>query len=94
MTHVEQQSSEAAQPTMYQPDILPLMQSLLATLADIDFQFEKDLEVIRASAIDEALRHTAIMNLRQQHYERRAAYLGDIAALEKRMEVCFSARSS
>ncbi len=34
-------AQQAAQPRMYSPDLQPLLQSLLGTLADIDFEYER-----------------------------------------------------
>jgi hypothetical protein len=68
---------------MYAPVIAPLLQSLLATLADIDFAFESDLEVVEKSATDEALKRKIIERLREQHRERRAPYVRQIDALQQ-----------
>ena len=68
---------------MYAPVIAPLLQSLLATLADIDFAFESDLEVVEASATDETLKRKIIERLREQHRERRAPYVRQIDALQQ-----------
>jgi hypothetical protein len=67
----------------YSPEILPLMQSLLRALADIDFNFERDLETVATSAIDEPLKQKAVTTLKQSHQERRAPYLREIASLQK-----------
>jgi hypothetical protein len=62
-----------------------LLQGLLSTLADIDFAYENDLETVRTSAADEAVKQTVINKLQQQHCERRAPYVRQLAVLEKRM---------
>ncbi len=72
---------------MYTPGVGPLLQSLLATLADIDFAFESDLEVVETSATDEALKRKIIERLREQHRERRAPYVRQIDALQKRLQL-------
>ena len=71
---------------MYSPAVAPLLQSLLATLADIDFAFESDLEVVENSATDEALKRKIVERLREQHRERRAPYVRQIDALQKRLQ--------
>lgn len=71
----------------YSPSILPLMQSLLRTLADIDFEFEGDRETILKSAVEEPLKQNAIARLEQCHQERRAPYLREITMLQKHVEV-------
>ena len=67
----------------YAPVVVPLLQSLLATLADIDFAFESDLEVVENSATDEALKRKISERLREQHRERRAPYVRQIDALQQ-----------
>ena len=68
---------------IYAPAVAPLLQSLLATLADIDFAFESDLEVVENSATDEALKRKTTERLREQHRERRAPYVRQIDALQQ-----------
>jgi hypothetical protein len=70
---------------VYAPEITPLLQALLSTLADIDFAYESDLEVIQTSAVDEVLKQRAVEKLQQQHYARRKPYLRQIAALQHRI---------
>jgi hypothetical protein len=73
----------------YSPDILPLLQSLLSTLADIDFEFQKDRETILSSTTDELLKQRAIATLKRCHQERRAPYLREIERLERQMQRTF-----
>lgn len=73
----------------YSPDILPLMQSLLRTLADIDFEFQRDLETVTKSSIEEPLKQRAIATLKKRHHERRAPYLRGIRMLEERTKTAF-----
>ncbi len=70
---------------MYSPDILPLLQSLLATLADIDFEHESEVESVRNSASDEWLKQAAIRKLQERHRERRAPYIRELEALQERI---------
>jgi hypothetical protein len=77
-------------PGTYSPDILPLLQSLLAVLADIDFEFQKDRETILKSAIDEPLKQRAIATLAEQHHERRDPYLQEIDKLERQIQRTFA----
>jgi hypothetical protein len=69
----------------YSPNILPLMQSLLSVLADLDFQFEGDLDTVMNSKIDEALKLEVIASLKQRHQERRSPYLRELAELERQI---------
>ena len=68
---------------IYAPAVAPLLQSLLATLADIDFAFESDLEVVENSATDEALKRKIVERLREQRRERRTPYVRQIDALQQ-----------
>jgi hypothetical protein len=70
----------------YSPDILPLLQSLLAALADIDFEYQKDRETILRSAIEEPLKQRAIATLAKRHRERRDPYLREIDKLERQIQ--------
>jgi hypothetical protein len=74
----------------YSPDMLPLMQSLLRTLADIDFEFSKDLETVQQSAVVEPLKQRAIATLRKRHHERRAPYVREINKLETQIQRMFA----
>jgi hypothetical protein len=73
-------------PGTYSPDILPRLQSLLAALADIDFEFQKDRETILNSAIEEPLKQKAIATLAKRHQERRAPYLRGLDKLERQIQ--------
>jgi hypothetical protein len=90
-THVEHQlvRDEAGAEPFYPPDLLPLLQSLLADLADIDFAHEKNLEAIRNSPGDDSLKRAMIDRLCHRHEERRAPVTRDLMALRRRIEaVC------
>jgi hypothetical protein len=67
------------------PEIQPLMQLLLAMLADIDFEHERELEKLRNSAMDARLIATMVGRLEQRHEERRDPYLRDLLNLQNRL---------
>ncbi|WP_046861726.1 hypothetical protein [Microvirga massiliensis] len=69
----------------YPGELKPLLQSLLATLADIDFAFERDLEAARASSMEEVLKQRAIERLMAHHRERREPYVRQLTALHSRI---------
>ena len=77
-------------PGIYSPDILPLLQSLLGALADIDFEYQKDRETILKSAIEEPLKQRAIVALATRHHERRAPYLRELDKLERQIQRTFA----
>ena len=74
----------------YSPDILPLTQSLLRALADIDFEYQKDRETILKSAIEEPFKQRAIATLAKRHHEQRAPYLREIDELEREIQRTFA----
>jgi len=74
----------------YSPDILPLTQSLLRALADIDFEYQKDKETILTSAIEEPFKQRAIAALAKRHHERRIPYLQELDKLERQMQRTFA----
>lgn len=74
----------------YAPDILPMLQSLLRTLADIDFEFRKDLETVQQSLAEESLKERAIATLKERHQARRAPYVRDINKLEAQIQRMFA----
>jgi hypothetical protein len=70
---------------MYSPEFEPLLQMLLSTLADIDFAYESDLEIVRNSSVDETLKQTVIERLEQLHRQQREPHLRELASLQTRM---------
>jgi len=72
---------------LYPAELLPSLQSLLATLADIDFEHESDVETVRNSSADEWLKQTVIQKLEEYHRQRRAPYIGRLERLERRIQV-------
>jgi len=89
-THGEHQlvRDEAGAEPFYPPDLLPLLQALLADLADIDFAHEKNLEAIRHSPGDDRLKRAMTDRLRR-HEARRASVARDLMALQRRIEAIF-----
>jgi len=71
---------------LYQSELLPTLQSLLATLADMDFEHESDMETIRYSAADEWLKETTIRKLQERHRARRAPYVEKLERLQKQIQ--------
>ena len=74
---------------IYPDDIRPRLQSLLASLADIDIAHEKRLDSIRNSTADETQKREVIERLRKRHLEHRAPYVRQLAELQKRIEALF-----
>ena len=77
----------AQQPSgTYVPEISPLLQPLLKALGKVDFEFQKDREIILKSAIDEPLKQRAVATLAKRHQERRAPYLRGLGKLERQLQ--------
>jgi septal ring factor EnvC (AmiA/AmiB activator) len=72
-------------PRMYSHNIQPMLQSLLSTLADIDFDYELERERLSNSSPDINLKVKALEKLKAQHRERREPYIRQLAILQQRM---------
>jgi len=74
---------------VYEPDLLPRLQVLLAALADIDAAHERSLEVIKNRPGDDAGKDELIADLLKNYCEQRASYVRELSVLKKRMETAF-----
>jgi len=83
--HSAQAAQQVAQPRMYSPDLQPLLQSLLGTLADIDFEYERERDTINDRTMDMNLKIRLLEKLKQHHRERREPYLQQLAILHERI---------
>ncbi len=61
-----------------------LLQSLLTTLRNMDFQYEREREQIESSTRDAGMRIRMLERLREFHVERREPYVRQIAILQQR----------
>ncbi len=77
--------SKQYQPRMYSPTDKPLLQSLLATLADIDFEYEQARDKVSKNSPDLNLRIRVLEKLKAQHQERRMPYIQQLAILQERL---------
>ena len=71
----------------YSPEVLPLLQLLLATLADIDYEHESDIETVRSSSADEWLKQATIRKLQERRQQRRAPYVRKLEGLQKHIQI-------
>ena len=76
--HQDERQSE-----YYSPDLLPLIQSLLATLANMEFAYEKECEKV-SGCTDVILRARVLARLKAEHSARREPYLQQLAVLQER----------
>ena len=72
---------------MYSPELQPLLRSLLASVADIDFAHESDIATVRTSSAEDWLKQATIRKLQQRHRERREPYVRQLEALQERISV-------
>jgi hypothetical protein len=82
-------------PRIYSPRMQPLMQSILATLADIDFDYERERERIAPqNGSDVNLRIKVLEKLKDRHRARREPYIQQLGVLQDRIRVgCTQATS-
>jgi len=77
--------SNRVQSQFYSPDDQVLLQSMLTTLADLDFAYEQERERVSSSTNDASLRARMLPKLRDQHRERRATYIRHLTVLQERI---------
>ena len=63
------------------PSLLPLMQSLLATLANLDAEHEHEIGRITRSSTPASLKPHLLAKLNERHRERREPYVQQLAIL-------------
>ena len=83
--HPARSAQHMAQPRLYSPDLQPLLQSLLATLADIDFEHERQRDTISTRTTDMNLKIRLLEKLREHHREGREPYIQQLAILQERI---------
>jgi hypothetical protein len=71
---------------LYPSGLLPSLDSVLATLAKMDFEHESDIETIGDSSADEWLKQTAIRTLQERHRKRRAPFVRQLTMLQERLQ--------
>jgi hypothetical protein len=68
---------------MYPADLLPVLQSLLSTLADIEFAHQSEIEAVRSSSVEESLKQALIGELQERHRKRRERYARQLEELRE-----------
>jgi hypothetical protein len=69
----------------YSADLQPLLQSWLAALADLVFDFEQERERVSNSTSDPKLREPPVRKLAERHRERRDPFVRNLALLRSKM---------
>ncbi|HEV2558289.1 MAG TPA: hypothetical protein VGU45_06650 [Microvirga sp.] len=72
---------------VYLPHIQPLMQDLLRTLANLDFEHEMELERLETSRMDAAFKRQIRERLKERHRERREPYVHHLNELQSRATI-------
>jgi hypothetical protein len=76
---------ETEQQLFYSPDLQRLLQSLLTTLADLDFDYEQERERVETSTKDPALKARLLRKLAERHRARREPYIRHLTILQDRI---------
>jgi hypothetical protein len=71
---------------MHPSELQSFLQSLRATLADIDFEYESDMETVRKSSVDELFKQMTIRKLQEHHRERRMPCVAQLERLQQRIQ--------
>ena len=71
---------------MQSSELQSFLQSLRATLAAIDFEYESDMETVRKSSVDELFKQATIGRLQEHHRERRMPCVAQLERLQERIQ--------
>jgi streptomycin 6-kinase len=82
-------ASEYDEPPVIPAEFQPAMQSVLATLADLDFAHQREVDQISRSGVDDVFKARLIAKLDQLHRERRHPYAQELFRLQERMRSLF-----
>jgi hypothetical protein len=83
--HNNKQSREKYLVWIHSPTLQPLLQSLLSTLADVNFAYERERNKFSKNSSDSDLRIYVLEKLKVQHQSRRTPYLQHISTLQEQM---------
>jgi hypothetical protein len=81
---------ERDQPPVIPAEFQPLMQSLLAALADIDSVHEHEIKKVNSTCVDDTFKAKLITKLDELHREKRQTYANELLTLEERTRSFFS----
>ena len=70
---------------IYSQEDQVLLQSLLATLANLDFDYERERERINSGTTAPDLKARALRRLEERHRERREPYLRHLTVVQDRV---------
>lgn len=72
-------------PRIHPAELQFLLQSSLAARADVDFMHQCDIEAVRNSPSEEALKQATIRKLQLRHEEQREPFVRQLEALQDRI---------
>ena len=77
---------ESASRRVYTPELQPLLQSLLSTLADLDFAYDQERERLIANDTQNlVVRKRALERLNERHHERCEPYIRQLEVIQARI---------
>ena len=77
---------ESTSRRVYTPELQPILQSLLSTLADLDFAYEQERErLIANDTQNQVVRKRALERLNERHHERREPYIRQLEAIQAKI---------
>jgi hypothetical protein len=98
LASAQRRSSQARMSIAYRhPSVVQsTQQSLLAALADLDVEYEGDLETVRKSSADDWLKQIVIRTLQERYQEQQTSYVQQLARLrgQLRQSPCGSINGS
>jgi len=77
--------SDAPTPRIYSPELQPLLQMLMSTLANMDFEYEQDRSRMCVDPRDGTLKMRMLQKLQARHQERRRPYVEQLIQLQDRI---------
>jgi hypothetical protein len=77
--------SETPRPRVYSADLQPLLQSLMSTLANMDFEYDQERSRMHVDPRDGTLKLRMLQKLQDRHQERRRPYVEQVILLQDRM---------
>jgi hypothetical protein len=77
---------DASPPRIYSAALQPLLQSLMSTLANMDFEYEQERNRLGADPRDGSLKLRMLQKLKDRHQERRAPYVEQLTLLQERIK--------
>ena len=77
--------SGTPRPRVYSAELQPLLQSLMSTLANMDFEYEQERSRMCVDPRDGTLKHRMLQKLQARHQERRRPYVDQLILLQDRI---------